>query len=81
MALNQKPDGELTGHLARHTVSLTHRGVFKYYLKQEVPSGWREHPLLSDHRVAIFTDGVCPLPGTKYTLRLSRELGLEILKD
>lgn len=81
VALNQKPDGELTGHLAQHTVSLTHRGVFEYYLKQEVPSGWREHPLLRDHRVAIFTDGLCPLPGTKYTLRLGRELGLEITKD
>lgn len=79
--LEHKPNADLTGHLARHTVSLTHRDIFKHFQAQEAPSGWRDHPLLRDHRVAIFTDGLCPLPGTEYTLRLSRELGLEILKD
>ncbi|MBM4456786.1 MAG: CRISPR-associated helicase Cas3' [Chloroflexi bacterium] len=78
--LEQKPDVELTGHLARHTVSLSQRSIFEYYLKQEVPSGWREHSLLNNHRVAIFVNGSCPLAGTPYTLRLSRDLGLEILK-
>lgn len=78
--LEQKPDVELTGHLARHTVSLSHRRVFEYYLKQEVPAGWREHALLNNHRVAIFVNGSCPLAGTPFTLRLSRDLGLEILK-
>ena len=79
--LDEKPDAELAGHLARHTVSLTHRKIFDYYLSQDPPPGWRDHSLLRDHRVAIFTEGLCPLPGTPYTLRLSRELGLEILKD
>lgn len=79
--LDVRPDAELTGHLARHVVALTQRGIFDYYLSQEPPSGWREHPLLHDHRAAVFSDGLCPLPGTKYTLRLSRELGLEILED
>ncbi len=78
--LEQKPDVELTGHLARHTVSLSHRGIFEYYLKQEVPPGWREHALLNNHRAAIFVNGSCPLDGTPYTLRLSRDLGLEIAK-
>jgi CRISPR-associated endonuclease/helicase Cas3 len=79
--LDEKPDVELTGHLARHTVSVSHRGVFDYFMGQKPPSGWSEHPLLRDHRVAKFANGVYPLPGTKYTLRLSRELGLEILKE
>ena len=80
VALDDKPDACLTGHLARHTVSVSHRGVFGYFMAQEPPPGWLEHPLLRDHRVVQFTEGLCPLPGTKYALRLSRELGLEILK-
>lgn len=79
--LDAEPDRTLTGALARYTVNVSHRGVFNYFVKQEAPAGWREHPLLRDHRPAVFTDGQCPLPGSGYTLCLSRELGLEILKD
>lgn len=78
--LDSKPDNQLTGHLAQHTVTLTHRGVFNYYSAQEAPTGWREHPLLRDHRVAVFNQGVCELPNTPYTLRLSQGLGLEIIR-
>lgn len=78
--LDVKPDNLLTGHLAQHTITLAHRGLFKYYSAQEAPDGWREHSLLHDHRVAVFSQGICELPGTSYTLRLTRELGLEVLK-
>jgi CRISPR-associated endonuclease/helicase Cas3 len=78
--LDVKPDNLLTGHLAQHTVALTHRRVFEYYTAQEAPAGWRDHPLLRDHRVAVFSEGICELPNTPYTLRISREMGLEIAK-
>ena len=81
VSLDQAPDNALTGDLSRHTISLSHRAVFDHYLRQDIPTGWREHPLLRDHRAAVFDHDLCPLPGTPYTLRLTRELGLEILKD
>jgi CRISPR-associated endonuclease/helicase Cas3 len=37
--LERKPDADMTGDLARHTISLTHRGVFNYFQAQEAPSG------------------------------------------
>jgi CRISPR-associated endonuclease/helicase Cas3 len=81
MDLMQQPDPDLTEQLARHTLKVTHQPVFQHFLAQPVPVGWRDHPLLRNYRAVIFTDGVCPLVGTPYTLRLSREIGLEIEKE
>ena len=79
--LKQPPSPELTKDLSRYTITVTHRLVVGYFLAQDVPEGWREHPLLHNHRVAVFADGVCTLTGTLYILRLNRELGLEIEKE
>lgn len=79
--LKQPPSPELTKDLSRYTITVTHRLVVDYFLAQDVPEGWREHPLLHNHRVAVFADGVCTLTGTPYILRLNRELGLEIEKE
>ncbi len=81
VVLTHMPDAELTGHLARHTVSVAHRGVFNHFQAQEPPQKWGKHPLLRDHRVVIFRDGLYTSPDTRYTLRLSREFGLEVLKE
>ena len=79
--LGHYPTPEATEQLARHTVSVSHRGVVHYFLERPVPKGWHDHPLLRDHREAVFMNGICDLEGTSYTLRLSRELGLEIVKE
>lgn len=79
--LELNPDDALTKELVRRTVSVSDSRVVHYFRDEEVPSGWQEHPLLQDHRLAIFTDGICPMPGTGWYLRLDRELGLEVLKQ
>ncbi|MBL7066003.1 MAG: CRISPR-associated helicase Cas3' [Anaerolineae bacterium] len=79
--LAQPPAWELTPRLAQYTITATHRPVVDHFLAQAVPTGWRDHPLLHNHRAAIFTEGVCTLDGTPYMLRLSREFGLEIEKE
>lgn len=78
--LKTKPSHEQTKELAQRVVTVTHPAVYKHFVAQKVPPGWREHTLLHTHRAAIFTNGVCPLEGTNYSLRLSRHLGLEILR-
>lgn len=77
--LSQEPPPDLTHHLSRRVVTVSHPAVLHFFAAQEVPSGWREHPLLHTHRLAIFFNGECPLEGTKYLLRLSSRLGLEIV--
>jgi CRISPR-associated endonuclease/helicase Cas3 len=77
----EPPDSELTRQLAMHTVLVTHRPVFNYLRAQAVPVGWRDHPLLRNHRAGVFTDGRFALPGTDYALRLTRDLGLEVSKE
>jgi CRISPR-associated endonuclease/helicase Cas3 len=79
--LDQEPGADLTERIARHTIDVRHRALFHHLVDQSVPPGWRDHPLLEDHRVVIFRGGLCPFPGTPYALRLSREFGLEIEKE
>jgi len=79
--LEQVPDDEMTDALARHTVAVSHWSVVQHFLAQETALGWEEHPLLRNHHLARFRDGVCLLDGVPYQLRLSRELGLEIVKE
>jgi len=78
--LGRKPDDALTQALVRATVAVSHWGIVNYYQTQEVPTGWREHPLLSHYHIAVFESGLCPLEESDYTLRLTKQLGLEILK-
>lgn len=78
--LNAKPTHEQTKELAQRVVSISHPAVRSYFLRQKEPRGWRDHTLLHTHRVAIFTNGECMLESTDYLLRLSRKIGLEIIR-
>ncbi|MHB0876990.1 MAG: CRISPR-associated helicase Cas3' [Anaerolineae bacterium] len=73
--LDHEPDDAATATLARYTVNAGSRRIVEHFAAQEPPAAWLEHPLLRDHRLAIFIDGRCPIAGG-HTLRLDRELGL-----
>ncbi len=88
-----EPDGSLPVDLARraephrllrYVVSIRHRGVFQQLVEGQeyaLPKAWADEPALRYHRVAVFTDGLCRIAGTRFVLRLTREFGLEILKE
>ena len=78
--LTQQPSTDLTRELALRVVTVSHPAVRKHFQNKDGPRGWRDHSLLHTHRVIIFTNGVCEMNGTNYLLRLSQELGLEIVK-
>jgi CRISPR-associated endonuclease/helicase Cas3 len=78
--LDRKPDDEQTQALARATVGVSHWDLVAHFRGQAIPAGWHEHPLLNRSHVAVFESGLCRLEGLGYTLRLTRQLGLEILK-
>ncbi len=78
--LAEKPSHEQTKELAQRIVAVTHPAIYRHFVGQSAPVGWREHSLLHTYRVAIFKNGACEIPGSDYVLRLSRALGLEITK-
>ena len=79
--LAEEPNAVVAADLAQHKVSVGHYAVVKHFLKQDVPRGWRRCPGLRYSRAAVFLQGVCRLNGTRFVLRLSRELGLQIEKE
>lgn len=80
--LGQTPDKDEINEILRHTVHVQNWDVLDYYFKQTVPKPWKEIAALKYHHVAIFDDqGHCRLGDTPITLQLSRESGLEIIKE
>ncbi len=79
--LNASPDDRLTRLLVQASLSVQHYAVVKHFAAQRPPAAWEDHPLLHRYRPVIFENGLYAVPGTKYTLRLDRELGLVIQKD
>jgi len=80
--LTQKPNHNQTRILAQYTISLSNKSIVYHLLEHgERPPAWAEHPLLRDHFVLKFKDGIAELPEIKTTLRLGRTYGLEILKE
>ncbi|MGH8629683.1 MAG: hypothetical protein ACREU7_02815, partial [Burkholderiales bacterium] len=68
--------------LALYTITVSHPPVARHFRRDEfAPKAWKKISVLRYSRLAIFSDGRCPLTGTPYTLHLTRELGLEIRKE
>ncbi|MDA8216525.1 MAG: CRISPR-associated helicase Cas3' [Dehalococcoidales bacterium] len=67
--------------LLRRGLSVQRPDVVAYFHDQEPPHAWGEHPALRHCRLAVFTDGVCPLVGRGLSLLLDRELGLRVEKE
>ncbi len=81
LELQDEPAPPLTRILLQNVVTLRHRAIFNYFLQQESPAAWRRNPSLRGCRPAIFVDGLFAVPETPYFLRLTPELGLEIIKQ
>ncbi len=79
-----KPDKDKVKQLLKHSVNIQHRAVVKYFgeKKPEIHwKHWREVAALKYSTPLVFENGKCKLEGSKYTLVLSRETGLEIQKE
>jgi len=74
ISLEERPDRELAAELARRIVTVSIYPVFKHFIDQDPPPGWRKHPLLRYYRAAIFTEGRIDL-GDSWLI-LDPELGL-----
>ena len=78
ISLEERPGRELAAELARRIVTVSTYPVFKHFIDQEPPPGWRKHPLLRYYRAAIFTEGRIDL-GDSWLI-LDPELGLMVEK-
>jgi CRISPR-associated endonuclease/helicase Cas3 len=82
---NEKPDTFTTKQLARYTVTIHHRGIVNFFTDSAnasyMPTAWKDHALLRDHYLVVFTNNHFQLVGTPYHLYLTRTYGLEIKKE
>ncbi len=77
--LNEKPNGKQTKALVKNAVSVNRYDVVRYFGQQATPRGWREHALLKEYCAVIFKADV--YEAGDFSLRLSWELGLEIITN
>jgi CRISPR-associated endonuclease/helicase Cas3 len=63
----------------QNMINVQHKGVFHHFVNQSLPLVWQKQAALRYCRPIIFQDGVYEMDA-KYTLHLSREYGLEIIK-
>lgn len=77
--LGRAPDAGTVRELLRRTINVHDRRVVFRLLDEALPTAWAETSALRHHRLALFVNGECALPGANFRLRLSRELGLEIV--
>jgi len=87
---NEKPDSWLVKELARRSVTIRREDIEKHLLNKSpddeiktILKRWKRISVLRYHRVAIFEDGLCPLEGTEFILKLNKksQLGLQITKE
>jgi CRISPR-associated endonuclease/helicase Cas3 len=79
-----KPDKDLVKELLKHSVNLQHHRVVEYFSKNKPELNWKEWKEVAALKYVtpiVFEDGRCTLEGTKYTLVLDRQRGLEIQKE
>jgi CRISPR-associated endonuclease/helicase Cas3 len=81
--LEGMPTPELTQLLHRYAIHVTHWGAVQHFGEQPVPSGWQRSPVLRHCHPVIFQEGGYNfmVDERRYVMRLSRELGLEIVRE
>jgi CRISPR-associated endonuclease/helicase Cas3 len=67
-------------YLQQNTITVQHKALFYHFVYQKLPESWQNQAALRHYRTVIFEDernGDVP----NYTLKLSRDFGLEIVKQ
>jgi CRISPR-associated endonuclease/helicase Cas3 len=84
---SRRPNAAMARELERHSVAIRRPDLEAALLAtpadedaQRLLKRWKKVAALRHHRVLIFEEGQCDLPGTHYRLMLSKEFGLEIVK-
>lgn len=80
-------EAPIAQELARCSLPINRPDLARQFLEpadpqvQKILPTWHKNPVLRYHRLAIFVNSLCPLAGTGHTLKLTREYGLQILRD
>ncbi len=67
-------------YLQQNTITVQHKTLFYHFLNQELPPAWQKQAALRHYRTVIFEEGQYTKI-SKYTLKLNRTFGLEIIKQ
>lgn len=79
--LSQRPNADEVTWLNRLRVSLRNRMVIRALEGVDVPAGWQRVRSLRHARALVFQEGVYVDPNGEVRLHLSRENGLEIIRE
>lgn len=79
--LEQSPHGDLTEELIKRSVSLHHQPVVRYFQNREAPKSWKKIAALKYHHPVVFENGEYRLEGSSYSIKISRQVGIEIVKE
>ena len=69
----------LIRHLQQNMITLQHKGLVHHFVPQQPPASWQKQAALRHCRPVIFENG-SNKDASRYTLQLSQEFGLEIIK-
>ena len=80
--IKKRPNLQLAKKMLRHAVSIQRRDVVNHLLKYVHPTAdWRKSAAVRYHYSVIFDqNGECHLDGADFILKLTRELGLQVIK-
>jgi CRISPR-associated endonuclease/helicase Cas3 len=76
--LKSKPTMELTSKLINLSLPISKPPLFRHFINEEVPPGWKKSPLLRHSRPLFLSEGSERVKG--FRINLDRELGLIISK-
>lgn len=83
----ERPLPAIVRELVLNGVAVSRPELFQYFIRSAPPAGWNKHPLLRHYRMVVFDEhgvahvGPSANEGKGFTLRLSREYGLQIERE
>jgi CRISPR-associated endonuclease/helicase Cas3 len=75
-----EPDLGRIRRLLDNEVTINNRGCVAFYAGRPVPTGWRKHGLLRNHRI-VRLDAFGASLSTEYRLRFDRDIGVQFTRD
>jgi CRISPR-associated endonuclease/helicase Cas3 len=80
--IDRVPEGRALDDLLDRRITVRNRTYLGALLKSApVPAAWQKQAILKHSRLVVFTDGMYTIPDSGLRLRLTRECGLEFLKE
>jgi CRISPR-associated endonuclease/helicase Cas3 len=81
--VSKRPDRKLARELLKRAINIQRRDIVDYFIKSgRTTKEWKRSAAVRYHFPIVFDgNGLCRLKDARFTLKLTRELGLEVIKE